>query len=238
MMDDSRARDFGDVAQDVATSSVVSCDRNGVKAAEQRGMMSRWPFLRGCALALPSGLLAACAQGTYGISNRDVLSTIILVGEAVGASTGSATPSGTARRIPSSPAPTAAASRILNTADQYIGVKYTWGGNTPQGGFDCSGFTKFVFAKEGVALPRTAREQAKVGRAVSRDFSAFQPGDLLFFAEPGESISHVAIYVGNGEIIHASSGYGAVNYLDLSTSRGDWYVQNLAAVRRMLPAGR
>jgi cell wall-associated NlpC family hydrolase len=60
------------------------------------------------------------------------------------------------------------------------------------------------------------------------------PGDILLFAEPGEAVSHVAIYVGSGRIIHASSAAGEVSYLDLDGSRGAWYVQNLVAVRRLL----
>ena len=58
--------------------------------------------------------------------------------------------------------------------------------------------------------------------------------DILLFAEPGEAISHVAIFVGSGRIIHASSAAGEVSYLDLGGSRGAWYVQNLVAVRRLL----
>jgi cell wall-associated NlpC family hydrolase len=114
-----------------------------------------------------------------------------------------------------------------------VGVPYVWGGNTPSG-FDCSGFTKYVFAKNGVTLPRTSREQARVGDGVPLDFDAMRPGDILLFAEPGEAVSHVAIYVGSGRIIHASSAMGGVNYLDLDGSRGGWYVQNLVAVRRLL----
>ena len=135
--------------------------------------------------------------------------------------------------MPRSPAPTAAASRVLNTADKYVGVPYVWGGNTPNG-FDCSGFTKYVFARNGVTLPRTSREQSRVGDGVPLDFGAMRAGDLLLFAEPGEAISHVAIYVGSGRIIHASSAMGGVNYLDLDGSYGGWYVQNLVAVRRPL----
>jgi cell wall-associated NlpC family hydrolase len=122
---------------------------------------------------------------------------------------------------------------VLETADRYVGVPYVWGGNTPQSGFDCSGFTKYVFAKQGIQLPRTSREQARVGQGIPLDFGAFAPGDLLLFAEPGEAISHVAIYVGDGRIIHASSAMGGVNYLDLDGDRSAWYVQNMVAVRRL-----
>ncbi len=209
----------------------------GAEAALLRHMMYRRSLLRGCVALLPSGLLAGCAQGSLGVSPGSVLSAVILAGEAIGARDGgSSSPTSSRARIPSSKAPSATASRVLNTADQYVGTKYTWGGTTPQGGFDCSGFTKYVFAKQGIALPRTAKEQAHAGDLVRIDFSTMAPGDLLFFAEKGEAISHVAIYVGNGEIIHSSSGYGGVNYLDLNTGRGDWYIQNLVAVRRMITA--
>ena len=182
-------------------------------------------------------VLSACAQGTLAVSPGTILDGVILAGRVInsGSSTSS---SGSSRgssgaRMPRSPAPTAIASRVLGTADKYVGVPYVWGGNTPSG-FDCSGFTKYVFAKNGVSLPRTSREQARVGDGVPLDFAAMLPGDILLFAEPGEAISHVAIFVGDGRIIHASSAMGGVNYLDLDGSRGAWYVQNLVAVRRPL----
>ena len=112
-------------------------------------------------------------------------------------------------------------------------MKYVWGGNTPKQGFDCSGFTKYVFAKYGVTLPRTSREQVRAGAAVAADFRALRPGDLMMFAEPGEAISHVAIYAGNGHIIHASSSVGGVGYTDLNAG-GDWFVAYFVAARRIL----
>jgi cell wall-associated NlpC family hydrolase len=188
---------------------------------------------------VPSALLvlSACAQGSMAVSPGTILDGVILAGRVLNSGSSSSS-SGSSRgssgaRMPRSPAPTAAASRVLNTADRYVGVPYVWGGNTPNG-FDCSGFTKYVFAKNGVTLPRTSREQARVGDGVPLDFGAMRAGDLLLFAEPGEAISHVAIYVGSGRIIHASSAMGGVNYLDLDGSYGGWYVQNLVAVRRPL----
>ncbi len=198
------------------------------------------------ASALALLLVSGCAQGTLAISPGTILNGVILAGEAIGArgssSSGSTTSTGTSssrtRSIPRSPSATATASRVLSTADQYVGVRYTWGGNTPQSGFDCSGFTKWVFAKQGIQLPRTSREQSRAGQGVALDFDAMLPGDIILFAEPDEAISHVAIYVGSGEIIHASSGYHGVTYTDLSTRAGDWYVQNMVAVRRLTSNGR
>jgi cell wall-associated NlpC family hydrolase len=188
--------------------------------------------------------LSGCAQGMISVSPSQVISAAVMIGEAVDAAgrssrsggSGPSSSSGSASgvRIPRSPAPTASAARVLQIADRYVGVPYVWGGNTPESGFDCSGFTKYVFARQGISLPRTSREQARAGRAVSLDFGAFEPGDILLFAEPNEAVSHVAIYVGDGRIIHASSARGQVGYLDLDGDRGAWYVQNMVAVRRLM----
>jgi peptidoglycan DL-endopeptidase CwlO len=184
-------------------------------------------------------VLSACAQGTLAVSPGTILDGVILAGRVInsGSSSGSRSgSSGSASRtpMPRSPAPTATAARVLNTADKYVGVPYVWGGNTPESGFDCSGFTKYVFAKQGIGLPRTSREQARAGDGVPLDFGEMRPGDILLFAEPGEAVSHVAIWVGSGRIIHASSAMGGVGYLDLDGSRGAWFVQNLVAVRRLM----
>lgn len=86
-------------------------------------------------------------------------------------------------------------------AARYLGVPYVWGGTTPQG-FDCSGLVQFVYNGLGVTLPRTSQEQASSGIAVSPQ--ALQPGDLIFYSEPGEGAnSHEAIYAGNNQAIEA-----------------------------------
>lgn len=189
-------------------------------------------------------LLTGCAQGMASVSPSTVISAAVMIGDAMGARTrtsgggGSSSSGSSGVRIPRSPAPTAVASRVLQTADRYVGVPYVWGGNTPESGFDCSGFTKYVFAKQGIGLPRTSREQSRAGQPIALDFGAMLPGDIMLFAEPNEAISHVAIYVGDGRIIHASSAMGGVNYLDLHGSRAGWYLQNMVAVRRLASGGR
>jgi cell wall-associated NlpC family hydrolase len=132
---------------------------------------------------------------------------------------------------PASTTVSASAARVLGTADKYVGVPYVWGGTTPSG-FDCSGFTQYVFAKQGVKLPRTSRQQAQVGTAISPEWRAVAPGDLVMFAE-NDRISHVAIYAGHNRIIHSSSSGGGVRYDDLSTRRGTWFVDHMVAARRV-----
>ena len=181
-------------------------------------------------LVLPC-LASGCAAVTLAVPHGDILTTVVSsIPIVVSSTSGSgATP---VRRIPSSPAPSARVAQLLSMADSYVGVRYVWGGNSPSEGFDCSGFTKFLFAKQGIVLPRTSRDQAGAGTRVSADFGSLLPGDLMFFAEPGEAISHVAIYVGNGRIIHASDSAGGVRYTDLNRG-ADWFVDYFVAARRV-----
>lgn len=93
--------------------------------------------------------------------------------------------------------------RLISLAKQYLGVPYVYGGATPGGGFDCSGFVYYVFGQMGVSLPRCADDQYLVGRPVSKE--NLQAGDLVFFSADGIEVSHVGIYLKDGEFIHASS---------------------------------
>jgi hypothetical protein len=145
-------------------------------------------------------------------------------------------PAGVPVSIPTSSSSSAAA-RVLPTADRYVGVKYRWGGTSPTTGFDCSGFTQYVFAKHGVQLPRTSRQQATVGTRLPADWDAVAPGDLVMFEEGGR-IGHVAIYAGHNRIIHATSSGGAVRYDDLTTRRGQWFAEHMVAARRVAPDSR
>lgn len=103
---------------------------------------------------------------------------------------------------------------IVNTAKQYLGVKYVYGGSTPKG-FDCSGLVKYVCAKNGISLSRTSASQARQGVTVSKN--NLQPGDLLFFAKNGR-VHHVGIYVGGGQMIHAPHTGSYVKYDSINTA--------------------
>lgn len=118
-------------------------------------------------------------------------------------------------------------SAIVATAKKYLGYKYVYGGSSPSTGFDCSGFTSYVFKQHGITLSRTSAGQYSNGVAVSR--SNLQPGDLVMFGK--SSITHVAIYIGGGQIIHASTPSTGVRIDSLSTG---YYSNNYYGARRVL----
>lgn len=95
--------------------------------------------------------------------------------------------------------------QILQVAQSYRGVPYVFGGTTPSG-FDCSGYTRYVFAKAGINLPRMADEQYGVGVYVPK--GNLRPGDLVFFETYTDGVSHSGIYIGNDKFISATSSRG------------------------------
>ena len=108
-------------------------------------------------------------------------------------------------------------SEITSYALSLIGVDYRFGGNTPDQGLDCSGLIRYVFQQAtGLSLPRSAREQARVGQSVSKD--NLQPGDLVFFNTRRFQFSHVGLYIGDNRFIHAPSSGGAVQVVNLDNA--------------------
>ena len=96
---------------------------------------------------------------------------------------------------------------IANFASQFIGNPYAYGGTSLTTGADCSGFTMAVYSNFGISLPRTATDQSYSGKEVSLDY--LQPGDLLFYGYG--AITHVAIYIGNGQVVHAMNESKGIN---------------------------
>lgn len=94
--------------------------------------------------------------------------------------------------------------KMVNYGLQFVGNRYVWGGNDPHTGADCSGFVKYVYSHvPGITLPRTSREQARQGTPIKS--SQMRPGDLIFYTNGGGTVNHVAMYIGNGQIVHAAS---------------------------------
>jgi cell wall-associated NlpC family hydrolase len=91
---------------------------------------------------------------------------------------------------------------LVNYALQFVGNRYVWGGTSLTKGVDCSGFTMKVYQKYGISLPHHSGSQPSRGKKITR--AQLQPGDLIFYASSGR-IDHVAIYIGNGQIVHAAN---------------------------------
>lgn len=122
----------------------------------------------------------------------------------------------------------AAGNDVVRAAYAYRGTPYRWGMSRP-GGFDCSGFTKYVYGRKGVSLPRTAAEQYHAGHAVGH--KSMKPGDLVFFHTTRSGISHVGMYVGSGKFVHSSSkGSGGVRVDSLESG---YYSKAFRGARRV-----
>ena len=111
--------------------------------------------------------------------------------------------------------PEPARTALLELALSYRGVPYRNGGSDPTG-FDCSGFVQWVFAQNGLHLPREVRDQYQLGSPIDRD--AVQPGDLVFFETVSRGASHVGIALGGNEFVHAPSSTGEVRVERLASS--------------------
>ncbi|MGY1652746.1 C40 family peptidase [Geodermatophilus sp. SYSU D01119] len=146
---------------------------------------------------------------------------------AAGGSTGASAPA--AQAATSEPAPAVAAAgggsgaaqAAVQTALAQVGDPYVWGAGGPNA-FDCSGLTQYAYAAAGISLPHSSRMQSQMGTAVSR--SQLQPGDLIFYYSP---VSHVSMYIGNGQMVHASTSGVPVKVVPVDSMGG------ITAMRRI-----
>ena len=126
---------------------------------------------------------------------------------------------------------TATAQDAIDQAMDLLGIRYRRGGSSPEAGFDCSGFVSHVF-REGVGLilPRSSREMSRSGQEISRD--ELRPGDLVFYNTMRRAFSHVGIYVGDNQFVHAPRSGGRVRIEDL---RDGYWTKRFNGARRVNP---
>ena len=194
------------------TAAVVKCSSTvNFRSSASTSSTSYGELKNGTAvtvLSTSNGWSKVSYAGKTGYISADYLVT---------ASSGTAiSPSNTAASVSIS----AKRQSVLNYAAQFLGVPYVYGGSTPSG-FDCSGFTSYVFKNTVGSIPRVAQAQYDATTRVSRD--DLLPGDLVFFGSSTSSISHVGIYVGSNQFIHAPSTGDVVKYSSLTGSYATRY---------------
>jgi peptidoglycan DL-endopeptidase CwlO len=114
--------------------------------------------------------------------------------------------------------------KVVRFARRFLGVRYVYGGSSPRSGFDCSGFTRFVYAHFGISLPHYSGGQFDRGRRISR--RGLRPGDLVFF----DGLGHVGLYIGAGRFIHAPHSGTRVSIARLN----GWYAGRYDGARRLI----
>ena len=128
------------------------------------------------------------------------------------------------------PSPQGRAAELVTRSLSMLGVDYKWGGNTPDSGLDCSGLVRYVYAETiGRILPRRSVEMSREGKPVRLD--RLEPGDLVFFNTLRRAFSHVGIYIGNNEFVHAPSTGGAVRVESLHSR---YWAARFSGARRLL----
>lgn len=176
--------------------------------------------------------LVTLTEKPYSNSGSACGSAGVSAAPATSSSSSSASSSSEAAAVSEAPASTTSAGQnIVATAKKYLGYRYVWGGASPSG-FDCSGFTYYIFKQYGITLNRTADGQLSNGTAVSK--SDLLPGDLVLFGNTyasSKTATHVGIYIGGGQFIHsANSSTGVV----ISSLDSSYYASRYVGARRIV----
>ena len=212
----------------------VTADVLNIRSAPKSGSTSLGTASHGAVLivtGIEGSWFAVSYNGVSGyVASQYVLICSPSTADTSAPETPEETPAETPDETPAdNPAATVSGSEIVSLAQQYLGVPYVYGGSSPSG-FDCSGFTMYIFAQVGVKLPHGATSQLSYGASVSR--SELQPGDLVFFQDYGAVASHVGIYIGGDQFIHASSSSGNSRCVTVSSLAESYYANHYYTARR------
>lgn len=227
-----------DAASDLNGAGKVTADVLNIRSAPKSGASSLGTASYGAVLTV-TGIDGSWFAVTYKGVSGYVASRYVLIcspdtedtsAPAVSAEASEEAPAETPEEpAVETPAGTISGSSVVSLAQQYLGTPYVYGGSSPDG-FDCSGFTMYIFSQAGIKLPHGATSQLSYGTAVSR--SELQPGDLVFFQDYGAVASHVGIYIGDDQFIHASSSYSNGHCVVTSSLSETYYNNHYYTARR------
>ena len=223
-----------DSATGLSGAGKVTADVLNIRSAPKSGSTSLGTASHGAVLTV-TGIEGSWFAVSYNGISGYVASQYVLICSPSTADTSAPetpeeAPADTPAETPAdNPAATVSGSEIVSLAQQYLGVPYVYGGSSPSG-FDCSGFTMYIFAQVGIKLPHGATSQLSYGASVSR--SELQPGDLVFFQDYGAVASHVGIYIGGDQFIHASSSSGNSRCVTISSLTESYYANHYYTARR------
>ena len=223
-----------DSATGLSGAGKVTADVLNIRSAPKSGSTSLATASHGAVLTV-TGIEGSWFAVSYnGVSGYVASQYVLICSPSTADTSAPETPEETPAETPDetpadNPAATVSGSEIVSLAQQYLGVPYVYGGSSPSG-FDCSGFTMYIFAQVGVKLPHGATSQLSYGASVSR--SELQPGDLVFFQDYGAVASHVGIYIGGDQFIHASSSYYNGHCVVISSLTETYYNSHYYTARR------
>ena len=223
-----------DSATGLSGAGKVTADVLNIRSAPKSGSTSLGTASHGAVLTV-TGIEGSWFAVSYnGVSGYVASQYVLICSPSTADTSAPETPEETPAETPDetpadNPAATVSGSEIVSLAQQYLGVPYVYGGSSPSG-FDCSGFTMYIFAQVGVKLPHGATSQLSYGASVSR--SELQPGDLVFFQDYGAVASHVGIYIGGDQFIHASSSSGNSRCVTVSSLAESYYANHYYTARR------
>ena len=219
-----------DSATGLSGAGKVTADVLNIRSAPKSGSTSLGTVSYGAVVTV-TGIEGSWFAVSYnGVSGYVASQYVLICSPSTADTSAPETPEEAPAETPAdNPAATVSGSEIVSLAQQYLGVPYVYGGSSPSG-FDCSGFTMYVFSQLGIKLPHGATSQLSYGASVSR--SELQPGDLVFFQDYGAVASHVGIYIGGDQFIHASSSYYNGHCVVISSLTESYYDSHYYTARR------